>query len=62
MKVIADWIELKVKQFDDGSFEAYETLTDGWCLGTWDEVRNWIEKRLLTKTEDEINKSKGDGE
>ena len=54
MKVIADWLELRVQQYEDGSFEAYESLTDTRYEGTWEGVREWIENRLLSKTEDAI--------
>jgi len=48
MKVTADWMELRVKQYEDGSFEAYEALTDTRCEGDWERVRNWIENFLAT--------------
>ena len=55
MKVIADWLELRVRQFDDGTFEAYEALTDDRKEGTWKEVRRWIENELVPDTDEAIN-------
>ena len=58
--MVIDWLELQVREHDDGSFEAYEALTDTRRRGTWKEIRERIENTLLSETEDEINRQKGE--
>jgi hypothetical protein len=43
MKVIADWLQLTVKQYEDGNFEAYEVLTDKRReANNWSDIADWI--------------------
>ena len=59
-KVTADWLDLSVKAYDDGTYEAYEALQGDRYEGNWPQVRRWIE-RLLDTTETEITQEKERG-
>ena len=57
MKVKADWLDLKVTEYEDGRFEAHEALTNTSHEGDWESICGWIEK-LLASTEAEIEKKR----
>lgn len=43
MKVKDEWLELRVKRYEDGKFQAYEALTDErFDSANWTEVQQWI--------------------
>ena len=43
MKVIAEYLDLKVVRYEDGKFEAYETLEGGRIESvSWQDIRSWI--------------------
>jgi hypothetical protein len=47
MKVIASWLDLKVNQYEDGNFEAYEALGDErFESDNWQDIQDWIENIL----------------
>ena len=58
MKVKADWLDLKVTEYEDGSFEAYEALTNSSHEGDWESICRWIEN-LLNSTEIETKQTEG---
>lgn len=62
MKVIAEWMELRVKQYEDGKFEGYEALGDQGKEGTWEEVRKWICGQLMDEIETVMFTNEGTSE
>jgi len=60
MRVKADWLDLKIREYDDGQFEAYEALTDERCAGTLTEVLEFA-RSLLEETNFTVAKAEGKG-
>uniref|UniRef100_A0A6M3LRD9 Uncharacterized protein n=1 Tax=viral metagenome TaxID=1070528 RepID=A0A6M3LRD9_9ZZZZ len=55
MKVIADWLELTIKEYEDGNLEAYEALTDERCeAASFATIKNFVQ-RLLDKANSGFN-------
>ena len=52
MKVTTEWIDLTIKEYEDGKLEAYESIGDESREGDWATIKNWV-MRLLDRVEQE---------
>lgn len=58
MKVTEEWLDLRVKRYEDGNYEAYEALGDSrFETDNWDEMKRWLRTLINNVTlEVEANK------
>lgn len=58
MEVIADWIDLKIRQYEDGKFEGYEALGDQRMeSGDFEDIKEWA-IRIIEETADLVKADK----
>jgi len=54
MKVTEEWLDLEVKRYEDGNYEAYEALTDQRKeTDNWNAMRQWL-RGLIDDTTREV--------
>ncbi len=46
MKVTTEWIDLTIKEYEDGKLEAYESIENESCEGDWDTIKKWVIRLL----------------
>jgi hypothetical protein len=47
LKVVAEYLELRVKKYEDGKYEAYEALGDHSKESVnWQDIKDWIINQL----------------
>ena len=55
MEVTEDWLDLKVKRYKDGNYEAYEALSDSrFETKSWSAMRQWL-RTLIDDTTAEVD-------
>ena len=58
MKVTEEWLDLSVKRYEDGNYEAYEALTDRRReTDNWPAMRQWL-RDLIDETTLEVEASR----
>ena len=56
MKVLAEWLDLKINKYEDGKFLAYEALSNEQCeSANWDDIVEFVEAQVA-EIGDEIAK------